>query len=207
MGQVKQENRLQGGACILICSAMAGLPTDTARQHLLNRDKRLLAYLRAQARALRDFFPDEGSDLEDELNAGLKDQSTKPQDPGTDTPFKKAASTVSESPSSPRTGGRSSGAAEPFQEASSTASPSQPSSQAGGANEYRMATCEMLATGTEELFIRPCVDCGRVTEGFCGYCYAAQRISPETSAQEQITPLCSECDNRFDCCRFCRGEA
>ena len=186
---------------------MAGLQTDTARQHLRDRDEALRAALREQERALRGFFPHEGSDLKDKLIAGLKDQSTTPQDPGTDTLFKKAASTVSESPSSPRTGGRSSGAAEPFKKASSTASPSQPSSQAGGAKEYRMATCEILAMGTEELFNRPCVDCGRVTEGFCDYCYAAHRIPTEKLPQGQMTPLCSECDTRFHCCRFCRGVA
>ena len=60
---------------------MAGLPTDTARQHLLNRDKALRAFLCAQARAVREIVPHEGSDLEDELNAGLKDQSTNPPGP------------------------------------------------------------------------------------------------------------------------------
>ena len=168
-----------------------------ARQHLRNRDKALHAALRDQERGLMGFVPHEGSDLKDKLIAGLKDQSTKPQDLRTDTPLKKAASTVSESPSSPRTGGRSSGAAEPFKKASSTASPSQPSSQAGGANEYRMATCEILAMGTEELFIRPCVDCGRVTEGFCDYCYAAQRISCEHRPRNRSHPPAANATTGF----------
>ena len=67
---------------------------------------------------------------------------------------------------------------------------------------------EVLAVaeeGEEHLLYRPCVDCGRHTGRFCDYCLAATRLPDERWVPGQPTPLCSKCDNEWDCCHFCRG--
>ena len=64
---------------------------------------------------------------------------------------------------------------------------------------------EVMAFGDEEVLTRPCVDCGLVTGRFCDFCYAAARIPDEEWAEGQLTPLCSYCDNKFDCCHCCRN--
>ena len=71
---------------------------------------------------------------------------------------------------------------------------------------------QVLAVGTEELLRRPCVDCGRRTGRYCdgnedGECFAADRLPDEEWADRQLTPLCSECDNKHDMCHWCRGLA
>ena len=54
--------------------------------------------------------------------------------------------------------------------------------------------------------IRPCVDCGLWTGGFCGYCKAADRLPEEEWGANPMTPLCSCYDHRYDECHFCRGQ-
>ena len=66
-------------------------------------------------------------------------------------------------------------------------------------------TLEVVASGSEAMLTRPCVDCGLVTGRFCDYCRAADRIPDEEWAHGQLTPLCSKCDNVHDGCHFCRG--
>ena len=69
-----------------------------------------------------------------------------------------------------------------------------------------MASLDVLAFGTEEQLCRPCVDCGLVTGRFCDYCRAADRLPDEVWVDNQMTPLCSHCDNKYDACHFCRGQ-
>ena len=64
---------------------------------------------------------------------------------------------------------------------------------------------EALAYGDRELLFRPCVDCGQKTGRCCDYCYAVNRIPTEQWAKNQLTPLCSICDNSRDMCHFCLG--
>ena len=68
---------------------------------------------------------------------------------------------------------------------------------------------QALAFGTQDQFCRPCVDCGLITGCFCDgdgeECYAAVRMPQEDWAPNQLTPLCTACDRRFDMCHFCRG--
>ena len=66
-------------------------------------------------------------------------------------------------------------------------------------------TLEVLASGTEAMLTRPCVDCGLITGRFCDYCVAADRVPDEDWAHGQLTPLCSKCDNVHNACHFCRG--
>ena len=63
---------------------------------------------------------------------------------------------------------------------------------------------EILAVGTPEMLCRPCVDCGLWTGRFCDYCLAKDRIPSEQWADNQPTPLCSRCDNKWDSCHVCR---
>jgi len=58
---------------------------------------------------------------------------------------------------------------------------------------------------SEDLF-HPCVDCGTRTGSFCDYCFAADRLPAQWWAHEQPTPLCSECDDAWDMCKYCRTE-
>ena len=72
-----------------------------------------------------------------------------------------------------------------------------------------MADLEVLAFTTEEtkeMLNRPCVDCGLKTGRFCDWCKAAGRLPNEDWADGQMTPLCSNCDNKRGACHFCRGE-
>ena len=64
---------------------------------------------------------------------------------------------------------------------------------------------EVLAWGSPRTLTRPCVDCGLVTGRYCDWCFAASRLPDERWAPGQRTLLCSNCDNRFDACHFCRG--
>ena len=64
-----------------------------------------------------------------------------------------------------------------------------------------------VAFECEELLIRPCVDCGRWTGRYCDYCSAEERSPAEAWEAGQLTPLCSVCDNRWDCCHYCRALA
>ena len=64
---------------------------------------------------------------------------------------------------------------------------------------------EVLAMGSVTMLCRPCVDCGLYTGRFCDHCLAKDRIPSEEWAHNQLTPLCSGCDLRWDACRFCRG--
>ena len=65
---------------------------------------------------------------------------------------------------------------------------------------------QVLATGSEEMLNRPCVDCGLVTGSFCDYCEAADRCPDEEWAAHQMTPLCTKCDRKWNACHFCRGQ-
>ena len=64
---------------------------------------------------------------------------------------------------------------------------------------------EVLAVGPKSVLCRPCADCGLFTGRFCDWCMACDRIPSEQWARGQHTPLCSRCDWRWGCCRFCRG--
>ena len=68
-----------------------------------------------------------------------------------------------------------------------------------------MCSMEVIAVGDEKMLVRACVDCGRYTGRFCDFCLAADRLPNEQWAKGQMTPLCSDCDNKFDACHFCRG--
>ena len=65
-----------------------------------------------------------------------------------------------------------------------------------------------IAAGSANLLCRPCVDCGRLTGSFCDFCKAATRLPHEVWAPDQMTPLCTRCDDEHGgACRFCREEA
>ena len=64
---------------------------------------------------------------------------------------------------------------------------------------------EVLACGSEEQLLRPCVDCGLITGRFCDYCLAETRVPSEEWAENQMTPLCSRCDWKHGACHYCRG--
>ena len=49
----------------------------------------------------------------------------------------------------------------------------------------------------------PCVDCGRITGGFCDHCWAIQRMPDEEWPPWQRTPICTRCNDKRDACRFC----
>ncbi len=66
---------------------------------------------------------------------------------------------------------------------------------------------EVLCWGNEEDLNRPCVDCGLWTGRYCDFCLAADRIPKENWIENQHTPLCSKCDNKYGRCHFCRGQS
>ena len=72
--------------------------------------------------------------------------------------------------------------------------------QVGGA----VAGIQVLAVGDESMLLRACVDCSLITGRFCDGCCAADRIPSEQWADNQMTPLCSRCDNEHGACHFCR---
>ena len=72
---------------------------------------------------------------------------------------------------------------------------------------YQVRDMEVLCAGDEKDLNRPCVDCGLITGRYCDYCLAATRIPTETWIQNQHTPLCSKCDNKYGKCHFCRGQS
>ena len=63
------------------------------------------------------------------------------------------------------------------------------------------------ASGSEEMLLRPCVDCGLVTGSYCDHCLAVDRCPAEEWAKGQMTPLCTLCDDKSKACHFCRGMA
>ena len=69
-----------------------------------------------------------------------------------------------------------------------------------------MAALQVYAAGSPELLIRPCVDCGLKTGGYCDKCLAEDRMPEEEWAEGQRTPLCSRCDNKYSACHYCRGQ-
>ena len=93
--------------------------------------------------------------------------------------------------------------------ASTSASTHNTPLAAGSYTEEAADGChmEIICTGDQETLCRPCVDCGQKTGRFCDYCYAADRKPDERWAPNQMTPLCSRCDNTHDMCHFCRGQA
>ena len=71
--------------------------------------------------------------------------------------------------------------------------------------EVENVTMEIMAFGTDEqIFIRPCVDCGQITGCFCDHRFAKDRIDDEKWAENQRTSLCTACDQSFNMCHFCR---
>ena len=76
----------------------------------------------------------------------------------------------------------------------------------GMVEQLEQADLEVIAMGSSDTLIRPCVDCGLMTGRFCDDCRAAERVPKEGWAPGQKTPLCSECDNREGRCHFCRGQ-
>jgi hypothetical protein len=67
-------------------------------------------------------------------------------------------------------------------------------------NQMQIITC----SDTDTLY-RPCVDCGRKTGCFCDNCKAKDRVPSEKWADNQQTPLCTDCDRQYYECHFCRG--
>ena len=66
----------------------------------------------------------------------------------------------------------------------------------------------VFAEGDVEFFLRPCVDCGTVTDCFCENCYAAERLPFGDNhgrgwAPGQLTPLCRKCDASRKRCHYC----
>ena len=73
------------------------------------------------------------------------------------------------------------------------------------ANHAGTQTHEMqiLSYGhSPNIFTRPCVDCGRVTHCFCDFCTAKQRMPRDVWAEQQRTPLCPVCDERYGRCHY-----
>ena len=64
---------------------------------------------------------------------------------------------------------------------------------------------QVLAMGSPAMLNRPCVDCGLFTGRFCDRCLASDRMPAEVWADGQMTPLCSNCENKHQACHFCRG--
>ena len=93
--------------------------------------------------------------------------------------------------------------------ASTSASTHNTPLAAGSYTEEAADGChmEIICVSDQETLCRPCVDCGQKTGRFCDYCYAADRKPDERWAPNQMTPLCSRCDNTHDMCHFCRGQA
>ena len=71
--------------------------------------------------------------------------------------------------------------------------------------EIVMAEMEIIAHSEIEILCRPCVDCGQKTGCYCDNCKAKDRVPSEKWADNQQTPLCTECDRKYDECHFCRG--
>ena len=69
---------------------------------------------------------------------------------------------------------------------------------------HAMAALQVYAVGSPELLIRPCVDCGLKTGGYCDKCLAEDRMPEEEWAEGQHTPLCSKCDEAHKKCHYCR---
>ena len=67
-----------------------------------------------------------------------------------------------------------------------------------------MSAMQVLAAGSAADLCRPCADCGQYTGRFCDFCRAADRIPSERWCYNQMTPLCSRCDDRWGRCHFCR---
>ena len=67
------------------------------------------------------------------------------------------------------------------------------------------AVISVLAHGEPDVLLRSCVDCGLRTGNFCDYCEAADRVPAERWSSNQLTPLCTYCDDQFGSCHFCRG--
>ena len=67
------------------------------------------------------------------------------------------------------------------------------------------AKLDVIACGDEEMLCRPCADCGRKTGRFCDWCHAKDRLPSEEWADNQMTPLCTDCDNKHGSCHYCRG--
>lgn len=93
--------------------------------------------------------------------------------------------------------------------ASTSASTHDTPLAAGSYTEEAAVGCDMsiICVSDQETLVRPCVDCGQRTGRFCDYCYAADRCPDERWAPNQMTPLCTRCDNTHDKCHFCRGQA
>ena len=64
--------------------------------------------------------------------------------------------------------------------------------------------------GDGAILNRPCVDCGRITGGFCDGkefpCLAQARVPTEQWANGQATPFCSHCERSREWCHFCRAQ-
>ena len=86
--------------------------------------------------------------------------------------------------------------------ASTSASTHNTPFAAGSYTEEAAVGCDMsiICVSDQETLVRPCVDCGQMTGRFCDYCYAADRCPDERWAPNQLTPLCSRCDNTHDKC-------
>ena len=74
-----------------------------------------------------------------------------------------------------------------------------------GRSHFAEMAMQVLCRGSKKMLCRPCVDCGLYTGRFCDHCLAASRVPSEEWAPNQATPLCSQCDWRWEACRFCRG--
>jgi hypothetical protein len=87
------------------------------------------------------------------------------------------------------------------------------------ANSQIMATAEVHANDDAEdlqlnQMIRPCVDCGRYTGGYCvgvgiedgpeDNCFAMDWLPAEPWCCGQPTPLCTSCERAYGFCHFCR---
>ena len=70
----------------------------------------------------------------------------------------------------------------------------------GSASQEAMATLEALQAA--------CVDCGRLTGGWCNErCYAGVRTPEDVKFRNQRTPYCTVCDKANpDKCHFCRKQ-
>ena len=80
---------------------------------------------------------------------------------------------------------------------------------------------QVLAFGTKETLIRPCVDRGQETGSFCDGkegkegppCLAVDRVPDEYWEKNQFTPFCTACEEKeakrhkknLGRCHFCRG--
>ena len=82
--------------------------------------------------------------------------------------------------------------------------PTPPSSRKMCAMENDTVIIERLASGPTDMLVRPCVDCGLITGRFCDFCLAEERCPTEVWCENQMTPLCSKCEEKHDKCHFCR---